>query len=434
MRAGALTVAVVDGWRDARRFWGLILAAFVHAIVSCLLLGLSLQQVGEAQAVADHLQRWDQEGAASLRSLYLAGASHPETGASPEDGAVPSPDGREEAGAHDIPGDSTRVGQDPAAMLGLLADPQRTAYTMDPYGDRFGDDLPGAVLVTEDFLLASGVKETMSPTGKNPQFGAGGAPAPYAVLGSESTAKDPYALTVDGVMPPTTRVRFQDTMIPVVARLAPGATALDPMMGSVPLDDAVLVVVPPSMLTSLYDTEALDALLLRTVALGPHALPELDAAARSLESEALLVAAVPLSAESSPLLQELSGQARTLIVLFAAAVLGAVVSLFGALGVLARGLAPTWRIAAMVGAARWQAAVRIAVPVLLAWVLPAAVGLVLGAAVLPGPPPTGLMALALTAVLVVGITACLSSWRSLAATFGRRRSRRDRESFTEESA
>lgn len=434
MRVGALAVALADGWHDARRFWGLILAAFVHAIVSCLLLGLSLQQAGEARVVADHLQRWEQEGAASLRSMYLAGTVRPETGASPEDGAVPSADGPEETAVPEIPADSTREVPGSAAMLALLADPQRTAYTMDPYGDRFGDDLPGAVLVTEDFLLAAGVKETMSPTGQTPQHGADGVPAPYAVLGSASTAKDPYALAVDGAMPPTTRVRFQEAMIPVVGRLTPGATALDPMMGSVSLDAAVLVVVPPSMLPSLYDAEALDALLLRTVALGPHALPELDAAARSLETEALLVAAVPLSAESSPVLQELSGQARTLVVLFAAAVLGAVVSLFGALGVLARGLAPTWRIAAMVGAARRQVAVRIAVPVLLAWVLPAAVGLALGAAVLPGPPPTGLMTVALTAVLVVGIAACLSSWRSLAATFGRRKRRRDRESLTEESA
>lgn len=428
MRADALSIAVADGWHDARRFWWLILGAFVHAIVSCLLLGLSLQQAGEAQAVADHLQRWDQEGAASLRSLYLAGTVHPETGASPEDGAVPSLDGLEETAA---PGAPVQEDGGHAAMLALLADPEQTAYTMDPYGDRFGDDLPGAVLVTEDFMVAAGLKETMAPTGQTPQRGADGSPAPYAVLGSASNAKDPYALSVDGVMPPTTRVRFQDTMIPVVARLAPGSTALDPMMGSVSLDDAVLVVVPPPMLTSLYDTDALDALLLRAVALGPDAHARLDQAARSLESEALLVATVPLSADSSPLLQELSGQARTLVVLFGAAVLGAVVSLFGALGILARGLAPTWRIAAMVGAAPWQAAVRIAVPVVLAWVLPAAVGLAAGAAVLPGQPSTGLMAGALIVVLVVGVAACLSSWRALAATFGHRRRRRNRPMMEE---
>ena len=91
------------------------------------------------------------------------------------------------------------------------------------------------------------------------------------------------------------------------------------------------------------------ALLLRTVALGRDALPTLEAAARSLESEALVVTAEPLSAESSPLLQSLSSSSRTLLVLFGAAVLGAVVSLFGALGVLTRTLAPTWRIATMVG-------------------------------------------------------------------------------------
>ena len=100
--------------------------------------------------------------------------------------------------------------------------------------------------------------------------------------------------------------------------------------------------------------------------------------------------------------------------------LGAVVSLFGVLGVLARALAPTWRIAAMVGAARWQAAVRITVPVLFAWVLPAAVGLTAGASALPGPPSTGPMSAALIAVMAIGAGATLSSWRALAATFGRR--------------
>ncbi|MFO5558391.1 hypothetical protein, partial [Klebsiella pneumoniae] len=74
------------------------------------------------------------------------------------------------------------------------------------------------------------------------------------------------------------------------------------------------------------------------------------------------VTAEPLTPQSSALLQSLSASSRTLLVLFGAAVLGAVVSLFGVLGVLARALAPTWRIAAMVGAARWQAAVRITVP------------------------------------------------------------------------
>lgn len=291
---------------------------------------------------------------------------------------------------------------------------------MDPYGDRFGDDLPGALLVTEDFFAGSGLDETMSPTGQSPHREADGTAAPYAVLGSDSSAKDPYALTVGGVLPPPTRVQFQDAMIPVTGRLAPGATALEPMMGSVPLDEAALVVVPTSMLASLYPPDALEGLLLRTIVLGQDAVPALDAAGRALETDALVVTAEPLTPQSSALLQSLSASSRTLLVLFGAAVLGAVVSLFGVLGVLARALAPTWRIAAMVGAARWQAAVRITVPVLFAWVLPAAVGLTAGASALPGPPSPGPMSAALIAVMAIGAGATLSSWRALAATFGRR--------------
>lgn len=424
MKAHRFGVAGADGLRDALRFWPLLLAAFLHAIVSCLLLGLSFQQASEAQEVSRHLQRWDQAGAASLRGLYLSGSALHGPGDEQEDtptgghGLEVPPAEPDQSGTT---GGAARV--DP--LLALLADPQRTAYTLDPYGDRFGDDLPGAILVTEDFLVATGLDPAMTPAGRTPRRAADGTPAPYAVLGASSTVTDPYALTVDGVLPPTTRVKFQDTMIPVVGRLAPGATALDPMMGSVPLDEAVVVVVPPTMLTALYEPDTLEALLLRTVALGPDALPALDLAARSLESEALLVTAEPLSAESSPLLQSLSASSRTLLVLFSAAVLGAVVSLFGVLGVLTRALGPTWRIAVMVGAARWQVVVRIAVPVLLAWVLPAGVGLAAGAAVLPGPPATGLLMAALAAILAVGAAAGISSWRTLAATFstGRRRTR-----------
>lgn len=426
MRTRRLAVAGIDGVRDALRFWPLLLAAFLHAIVSCLLLGLSFQQASEAQEVNRHLQRWEQGGAASLRGLYLSGSDLHDTGAEQDD-TLPSEDGREASSAEPAEAGATGGAERVDALVAMLADPQRTAYTMDPYGDRFGDDLPGAIVVTEDFLAASGLEATLTPTGQEPARETDGTSVPYVVLGSASTARDPYALTVDGVLPPTSRVRFQDTMIPVVGRLAPGATALDPMMGSVPLDEAVVVVVAPTMLAALYEPDTLDALLLRTVALGRDALPTLDAAARPLESEALVVTAEPLSAESSPLLQSLSSSSRTLLVLFGAAVLGAVVSLFGALGVLTRTLAPTWRIATMVGAARWQVALRIAVPVLLAWVLPAGVGLAAGAAVLPGPPSPALMAAALVGVLAVGATAALSSWRSLAATFGtyRRRPRPD---------
>lgn len=138
-------------------------------------------------------------------------------------------------------------------------------------------------------------------------------------------------------------------MIPVTGRLAPGATALDPMMGSVPLDEAVLVVVPTSMLASLYPPDALEGLLLRTIVLGQDAVPALDAAGRALETDALVVTAEPLTPQSSALLQSLSASSRTLLVLFGAAVLGAVVSLFGVLGVLARALAPPG------GSPRWWA-------------------------------------------------------------------------------
>lgn len=414
MSLRSLGVAWSDGLRDTLRFWPLVLVAFVHAVASCSLLGLSFQQASEAQEIDRHLQRWEQLGAASLRGFYLAGPGDLEGG-----GAAPG-DSQQEPPEPDFSADSADDGRRAAALLALLADPHRTAYTMDPYGDRFGDDLPGALLVTEDFFAGSGLDETMSPTGQSPHRDAGGTAAPYAVLGSDSSAKDPYALTAGGVLPPPTRVQFQDAMIPVTGRLAPGATALDPMMGSVPLDEAVLVVVPPSMLASLYPPDALEALLLRTIVLGQDAVPALDAAGRALETDALVVTAEPLTPQSSALLQSLSASSRTLLVLFSAAVLGAVVSLFGVLGVLARALAPTWRIAAMVGAARWQAAVRIIVPVLFAWVLPAAVGLTAGASALPGPPPTGLTSTALIAVMAIGAVATLSSWRALAATFGRR--------------
>ncbi|EZP64080.1 hypothetical protein BW40_00288 [Micrococcus luteus] len=407
-----------EGLRDTLRFWPLVLVAFVHAVASCSLLGLSFQQASEAQEVDRHLQRWEQLGAASLRGFYLAAPGHLEGG-----GAAPG-ESQQEPPEPDLSADSKAASADDgrraAALLALLEDPHRTAYTMDPYGDRFGDDLPGALLVTEDFFAGSGLAAAMSPTGQSPHRDADGTAAPYAVLGSDSSAKDPYALTVGGVLPPPTRVQFQDAMIPVTGRLAPGATALDPMMGSVPLDGAVLVVVPPSALASLYPPDALEAILLRTIVLGQDAVPALDAAGRALETDALVVNAEPLTPQSSALLQSLSASSRTLLVLFGAAVLGAVVSLFGVLGVLARALAPTWRIAAMVGAARWQAAVRIIVPVLFAWVLPAAVGLTAGASALPGPPPTGLTSTALIAVMAIGAVATLSSWRALAATFGRR--------------
>lgn len=418
MSLRSLGVAWSDGLRDTLRFWPLVLVAFVHAVASCSLLGLSFQQASEAQEIDRHLQRWEQLGAASLRGFYLAGPGDLEGG-----GAAPG-DSQQEPPEPDFSADSTADSADDgrraAALLALLADPHRTAYTMDPYGDRFGDDLPGALLVTEDFFAGSGLDETMSPTGQSPHRDAGGTAAPYAVLGSDSSAKDPYALTAGGVLPPPTRVQFQDAMIPVTGRLAPGATALDPMMGSVPLDEAVLVVVPTSMLASLYPPDALEGLLLRTIVLGQDAVPALDAAGRALETDALVVTAEPLTPQSSALLQSLSASSRTLLVLFGAAVLGAVVSLFGVLGVLARALAPTWRIAAMVGAARWQAAVRITVPVLFAWVLPAVVGLTAGASALPGPPSTGPMSAALIAVMAIGAVATLSSWRALAATFGRR--------------
>ncbi|WP_419404243.1 hypothetical protein, partial [Micrococcus sp. F3Y] len=52
--------------------------------------------------------------------------------------------------------------------------------------------------------------------------------------------------------------------------------------------------------------------------------------------------------------------------------------------------------------------------------LPAAVGLTAGASALPGPPSTGPMSAALIAVMAIGAGATLSSWRALAATFGRR--------------
>lgn len=427
MSTRALAVALADGLNDAARFWPLILGAFLHAVVSCLLLGLSFQQVSEAGEVSDHLHRWEQQGAASLHGVYLARVS-----ARPAaEGMTPTlQDGLDETPVLDPEGEAGAASRT-AGLLSLLEDPQRLAYTMDPYGDRFGDDLPGAMVVTEDFLRATGVDDSMTPTGAAVPRDSDGAPAPYAVLGSASRAKDPHALLVDGAPPPTTRVQFQGAMIPVVGRLAQGATTLDPMMGSVPLDEAALIVLPAESLPGLYPPEELEALLLRTVVLGPDAVPVLDASARPFESERLLVAAQPLTAESSGLLQSLTSSSRTLVLLFGAAVLGAVVSLFGALGVLARALAPTWRIAAMVGAARWQAAVRIAVPVLLAWVLPAGLGLLAGAAAVPGPSPTALAAVALALVLGVGCWAALSSWRALAATFGPRRRTPTRTTTTE---
>ena len=101
MRARRLAVAGVDGVRDALRFWPLLLAAFLHAIVSCLLLGLSFQQASEAQEVNRHLQRWEQEGAASLRGLYLSGSDLHDTGAEQDDTLPPPesiPDQREHQG------------------------------------------------------------------------------------------------------------------------------------------------------------------------------------------------------------------------------------------------------------------------------------------------------------------------------------------------
>lgn len=132
-----------DGLRDTLRFWPLVLVAFVHAVASCSLLGLSFQQASEAQEIDRHLQRWEQLGAASLRGFYLAGPGDLEGG-----GAAPG-DSQQEPPEPDFSADSTADSADDgrrtAALLALLADPHRTAYTMDPYGDRFGDDLPGAL-------------------------------------------------------------------------------------------------------------------------------------------------------------------------------------------------------------------------------------------------------------------------------------------------
>lgn len=69
-----------EGLRDTLRFWPLVLVAFVHAVASCSLLGLSFQQASEAQEVDRHLQRWEQLGAASLRGFYLAAPGHLEGG------------------------------------------------------------------------------------------------------------------------------------------------------------------------------------------------------------------------------------------------------------------------------------------------------------------------------------------------------------------
>ncbi|WP_164966067.1 hypothetical protein, partial [Streptococcus pneumoniae] len=76
----SLGVAWSEGLRDTLRFWPLVLVAFVHAVASCSLLGLSFQQASEAQEVDRHLQRWEQLGAASLRGFYLAAPGHLEGG------------------------------------------------------------------------------------------------------------------------------------------------------------------------------------------------------------------------------------------------------------------------------------------------------------------------------------------------------------------
>ena len=221
MSLRSLGVAWSDGLRDTLRFWPLVLVAFVHAVASCSLLGLSFQQASEAQEIDRHLQRWEQLGAASLRGYYLAGPGDLEgRGNAPGEPQQEPPEPDLSAGSQT---DSADDGRRAAALLALLEDPHRTAYTMDPYGDRFGDDLPGALLVTEDFFAGSGLAAAMSPTGQSPHRDADGTAAPYAVLGSDSSAKDPYALTVGGVLPPPTRVQFQDAMIPVTGRLAPGA-------------------------------------------------------------------------------------------------------------------------------------------------------------------------------------------------------------------
>ena len=73
MSLRSLGVAWSDGLRDTLRFWPLVLVAFVHAVASCSLLGLSFQQASEAREIDRHLQRWEQLGAASLRGYYLAG-------------------------------------------------------------------------------------------------------------------------------------------------------------------------------------------------------------------------------------------------------------------------------------------------------------------------------------------------------------------------
>ncbi|CAM3618992.1 hypothetical protein MILU53160_05045 [Micrococcus luteus] len=48
MSLRSLGVAWSDGLRDTLRFWPLVLVAFVHAVASCSLLGLSFQQASEA--------------------------------------------------------------------------------------------------------------------------------------------------------------------------------------------------------------------------------------------------------------------------------------------------------------------------------------------------------------------------------------------------
>ena len=421
----ALVVALSDGCRDALRFWPMITAAFVHAIASSLLLGLSLQQASEAREITRHLERWETTGAASLHGLYLAGPDQVDGGATSGRSAQldggPVADGQAEVTGADLA--SPTHGEVPVEFVSLLEDPDRLVYTVDFHGDRFGDDLPGALIVTEDLLPAFGFDASMERTGQNVPKDRSGAPAPYAVIGSASPARGSPALAVDGALPAPSHMEFHGAMIPVVGELPQDSTILDPNMGSVSLDEAVLIVTPAGMLPQLYSRFELEALLLRTVALGPDAADVLGAAGQSLESDALLVTAAPLTSASSALLQSLSSSALTLVVLFGAAVLGAAVSLFGALGVLARALNPTWRIAALVGAARWQVTVRIAVPVVLAWVLPAGAGLVLAASVLPGSPSIELMAGAMSVVMLLGVVAALSSRKDLRSAFSRPRPR-----------
>lgn len=57
------------------------------------------------------------------------------------------------------------------------------------------------MLVTEDSLTAAGLQDDPEQTGQGVPADPAGQPGPYAVLGNASTAKDPYALTVDGVLP-----------------------------------------------------------------------------------------------------------------------------------------------------------------------------------------------------------------------------------------